>query len=136
MTDKEIEKALEQADDVAISEEVDCYDVLGYINRLKTENEHLQKAKVVYATVDYCADDLAKALAENEQLKKDNADLSVIVKAHKLCVTPTHCQNQDEIRKETAKEIFDDLVEWVIKKDLTIDDIASFAKSFGIGVGE
>ncbi len=35
MTDEEIEKALYDADDIAVNEDVDCCDVLEYINRLK-----------------------------------------------------------------------------------------------------
>ncbi len=37
MNDEEIEKALKEADDIAINEDVDCCDVLDYINRLKDE---------------------------------------------------------------------------------------------------
>jgi hypothetical protein len=52
------------------------------IKRLTEENERLQKAKYIYATVDYCADDLAKALEENERLK---AEVSVKKKLLKRC---------------------------------------------------
>lgn len=95
LTDSEIEKALEccsqefgQCVDCPLFEvQVDC--VVGNI---------LEKHALDY---------IERLKAENEQLRKDNADLSAIVKANKLCVTPKHCPNQDEIRKETAKEIFD-----------------------------
>ncbi len=36
---------------------------------LEAENEELKKAKYIFSTVDYCADDLEKALKENEELK-------------------------------------------------------------------
>ena len=42
---------------------------IALIKELTEENDKLRKAKVVYETVDYCADDLAKALEENERLK-------------------------------------------------------------------
>ncbi len=57
-------------------------------------------------------DDYIKRLkVENEQLRKDKADLLAIVRAYELCVTPKHCPNQDEIRKETAKEILQTVIE-------------------------
>jgi regulator of replication initiation timing len=40
-------------------------------DELREENEKLRNAKYIYATVDYCADDLANALEENERLKAD-----------------------------------------------------------------
>ena len=39
------------------------------------EIERLRKAKYIYSTVDYCADDLAKAREKIERLKADNKDL-------------------------------------------------------------
>ena len=41
----------------------------GAANSYKAENERLRKAKYIFSTVDYCADDLDKALKENEELK-------------------------------------------------------------------
>lgn len=43
---------------------------------------------------------------------------------------------KEQGRKETAKEILGDLVDLVIKRNLTIDDIASMAKVYGIEVDE
>jgi len=39
--------------------------------RLVDENEKLKKAKYIYSTVDYCADDLSKAIEENKRIKVD-----------------------------------------------------------------
>ena len=39
------------------------------------EIERLRKAKYIYSTVDYCADDLVKAQEEIERLKQENKDL-------------------------------------------------------------
>ena len=60
MTSEQIEKALKQADDIQISEGVDCYDVLFYINRLKTEKEKIreQTAKeILQRVVNICKDE-------------------------------------------------------------------------------
>lgn len=49
---------------------------LTLINELESENETLHNAKVVYETVDYCAEDLRKAqdrIAELENEIKENA---------------------------------------------------------------
>lgn len=52
---------------------------------------------------------IQEAVNEIKRLREDNLDLSAIVKADKLCVGAEHCQNQDNIRHETAKEILQDL---------------------------
>ena len=46
-------------------------DALDLINRQKAEIERLQKAKYIYSTVDYCAEDLDKALKEIEVYKNN-----------------------------------------------------------------
>ena len=45
------------------------------LNDANVEIERLRKAKYIYSTVDYCADDLAKAQEKIERLKADNKDL-------------------------------------------------------------
>lgn len=43
VTNEQIEKALRNADDIPISDDVDCCDVLAYINRLKRDKERIKK---------------------------------------------------------------------------------------------
>jgi regulator of replication initiation timing len=50
-------------------------DALSLIKELTEENERLAKAKYIFATVDYCSDDLAKALEENKRLTEENERL-------------------------------------------------------------
>lgn len=50
-------------------------DALSLIKELTEEVERLEKAKYVFATVDYCADDLANALEENKRLTAENESL-------------------------------------------------------------
>ncbi|MCM1437831.1 MAG: hypothetical protein NC131_01275 [Roseburia sp.] len=52
---------------------------------------------------------IQEAIEEIKRLREDNLDLQAIVKADKLCVGAKHCQNQDDIRQLTAKEILQDL---------------------------
>lgn len=52
-------------------------DILNLINRLKEENETLRKAKVVTENVDYCAEDLSKALKDIAELKAENERLKI-----------------------------------------------------------
>lgn len=49
---------------------------LSVIKELTEENETLKKTKYIYATVDYCADDLAEALEEIKKLTEENDRLS------------------------------------------------------------
>lgn len=90
MTDEEIVNALDKTKQelANINPEDDDYDkllavkkIVDYchylIRRLQSENEQLRNAKTIYESVDYCADDLAKALktideqkAEIERLKE------------------------------------------------------------------
>lgn len=56
----------------------DCQEFLiwnmeDYINELEKDNERLRSAKVVYETVDYCAEDLRKAQYRIVELEKENA---------------------------------------------------------------
>ena len=48
-----------------------CRESLDLINRQQAEIERLQKAKYIFANVDYCADDLEKALEKTESLKAE-----------------------------------------------------------------
>ena len=96
MTDNEIKKALEcccknnncegcPLDYLTFSSQ--CASELAIkslelINRLQAENERLKKAKYIFANVDYCADDLDKALEENDRLKAENKSLK---NAYKQC---------------------------------------------------
>ena len=69
--------------EVAHEQETCCINVvadmtLDLINELESENETLRNAKVVYETVDYCAEDLKKAqerIAELENQMCRNEDL-------------------------------------------------------------
>lgn len=99
MTDEEIEKALLAADDIAISEDVDCSDVLDYINRLKVELQHAE------SHIDGYVENWNKA--------------------------------EERIRKETAKEIFAQVLEdykGVDYYDFLFDGIQSLADDYGIKV--
>lgn len=75
-----IEQALLNADDLAISEEVDCSDVLWYIRELNKEKE--------------------------------------------------------QVRKDTAKEILQQLVEWNNRETLLMEDIQELATKYDIEVDE
>lgn len=50
-------------------------DAHSLIKELTEENERPAKAKYIFATVDYCSDDLAKALDENKMLTEENERL-------------------------------------------------------------
>lgn len=52
MTDEEIIAALRQADDIAISEEVDCFDVLNYIEDLRNKNKALDAHNAISTILD------------------------------------------------------------------------------------
>lgn len=80
---KEIKEALAQNsgyihffNEYEVLDDVAYTDILTLINELERENETLRNAKVVYETVDYCAEDLRKAqdrIAELETEIKENA---------------------------------------------------------------
>lgn len=78
---KAIKKALEfQRDGLMYLENncieiVYCKDILALINELESKNELLRNAKVVYETVDYCAEDLWKAEKQIKELEKENKEL-------------------------------------------------------------
>ena len=75
MADEEIEKALYNADDIAISEDVDCCDILNYIKRLK-EQIYQTEQKLSECEVGYQATlDLERRMRadEKEQVRKDTA---------------------------------------------------------------
>lgn len=46
---------------------------------LRAELEQLKKVKYIFSTVDYCSDDLAKALEENGELKEKVEDLETMI---------------------------------------------------------
>ena len=82
MTDKQALKVLESwlrlayhNADGTDEDSAELYEALmktfDIINRQRAENERLRKAKYIFANVDYCADDLEKALKENEQLRAE-----------------------------------------------------------------
>ena len=94
LTDEEIVKALEWCcykaskqgcvgcaycetvnDDIRCRMKKMLCDTLDLIHRLQGENEKMRNAKIVYETVDYCAEDLKKAQEEIERLKKANEKL-------------------------------------------------------------
>lgn len=110
MTDEEIEKALYEADDIAINDDVDCCDVLEYINRLK---EACQSA--------------IESFTQMETL-------------YKVKCTELDCK-QDQIRKETAKEILTDLYKLAHNQTnypvIGDGDIAIYARNnYGVEVME
>ena len=79
---KEKVKELTQAHEM-LSESYDHLEktkdeLLAERSRLTEEIETLKKAKYIYATVDYCADDLAEALEENKRLTEENKKLTSI----------------------------------------------------------
>ncbi len=80
--DDKIMEALRQADDLAISVEVDCYDVLNYIDCLKEE--------------------IAGLTGKADALKTDKANLERTLEEAN--------ERVKEVRKETAKEILQKLM--------------------------
>ncbi len=52
MTDEKIIQALQQADDLAINEEVDCFDVLNYIEDLRNKNKALDAHNAISTLLD------------------------------------------------------------------------------------
>lgn len=93
LTDEEIVKALECCANFSTQKDCDlcpigvikCFEqenlmpqlALDLINRLQAKIEELRKAKVIYATVDYCYEDLKEAQAEIERLSKKEVVLEV-----------------------------------------------------------
>jgi hypothetical protein len=76
--------------------------------QLTEENERLQKAKYIYATVDYCADDLAKALEENKRLTEECERLTKKIEMSEaayqgLQFALSVCANQ--VKADTVREI-------------------------------
>jgi hypothetical protein len=133
MTDEEIAKALMACSNMGCSNVVDCCDnscplfevdwcvaimgkhAIDLIRRLQSENEQLRNAKTIYESVDYCADDLAKALktiseqkAEIEKLLCKNAELEVrcegILKDY-YAECQTCDEQKDEIERLKEKSI-------------------------------
>ena len=126
MTEKELINALEycvnRGNDCKycpLYKESDCFliirtESLNHINRLKTENENyshnikklteenmrLQKAKYIFVNVDYCADDLEKALEENESLKAKIEQLN----NNTFAMAITLSNSAKETRAEAIKE--------------------------------
>lgn len=93
LNSEQIIKALECCDGtLAGCEECPYYDkryrcplkqnALSLIKQLTEENEKLKKAKYIFSTVDYCSDDLAKALEENKRLADENERLNKYLDDH------------------------------------------------------
>ena len=55
------------------------HDTRTELTRVQEENEQLKKAKYIFSTVDYCSDDLARALEENAELKEKVEDLETMI---------------------------------------------------------
>ena len=111
-----------QAEKQEITEKFDCQqtvyadlskiikDKCKEIESLQAENEELKKAKYIFSTVDYCADDLDKALEENTKLKAENERLNTLIaetNEHRGAVIHaiTHIdQNKAEAYKECIEK--------------------------------
>lgn len=103
---------------------------------LTEENEKLKKAKYIYATVDYCADDLAKALEEIKELKEENKSLaktvneaSDLIRKQRARINQLKAYDEErdialharlvrEAKQEVAREIFKEIEE-IIKQPHT-----------------
>lgn len=72
---------------------------ISLINELTEEVERLEKAKYVFATVDYCADDLANALKENKRLTAENEKLTINMNAYGL-TTKRLAEEKEELTIE------------------------------------
>ncbi len=83
---------LELADDENCTNRL-SQDALALIKELTEENEMLKKAKYIFSTVDYCADDLAEALEENKRLTEENERLKAELKSKTLIITKKEKKN-------------------------------------------
>lgn len=107
MTDEEIEKALYNADDIAISEDVDCCDILDYINRLK---EQIYQAE--------------QKLSECEVGYQATLDLERRMRA----------DDKEQIRKDTTKELLEILGQRIVDRgEFDSEDFAILRKVYGFG---
>ena len=108
------------------------------IKELAEENEKLKKAKYIFSTVDYCADDLAKALEENKKLTEENERLSLAVEMdgfsirNRLESIERYCNEKIKIAQaDTVRKMHSEIKERCIKGGIypafvasTIDQIA------------
>lgn len=109
MTDEQIIGALRQADDLAITEEVDCYDLLRYITRLKDEIAGLTGALEAAETdKNNLLHTLEEGNEEYRELKDENERLSVALRLAQARATDAEEAVQC-VQKETAKEILGQL---------------------------
>lgn len=99
MTDETIERALYNADDIAIDECVDCCDVYKYIQRLKAENERLKQSDTSKenCTIEQHAE-IHKLRDELKQARQDTAkEIYEIVKEVQRGVGGNHYVNPDSV---------------------------------------
>ncbi len=120
MTNEEIIKALQEADDLAIYGDVDCGDVLAYINHLKYEIKSLKEDNERYIERleispygDDKIDELEQALSFARRTK-------------------------EEVRKETIRKILRELLDYCKGQgDVCYDiDIKELAEKYGVEVEE
>lgn len=128
LPDPEKARAEWKASLVAAIKEMDNHiDVLnGKIKYLKekTEKQSAQiadmwKTKAICETVDYCSDDLVKALAKIDFLEKQNADLK---------------RTNEAIQRATAQDILQQMWEWKDRGTPFIADIQELADRYGAEV--
>ena len=100
--------------------------------RMLYEKEKLRNSKVIYETVDYCAEDLKKAQAEIKRLKQSNKNILFVneqeIKRNEelqkqvdelknrfenkaCCNMSENCSMIQQAVKDTAKEIFIEIFE-------------------------
>ena len=109
MTDETIERALFNADDIAIDECVDCSDVYNYIKRLKERIEDMYAEN----------QNLQTYIDNHEEIWKHNAEIAKKV-----------------ARKETAKDILQAITK--NNKAMGVDDcfLCELAEEYGVEVGD
>lgn len=115
---------------------------LALIKELTEENEKLRKAKVVYETVDYCADDLAKALKENKRLTEENERINLEYKGFETATNQIlktlksdFAKENERLKSEVSvkKKLLDKCVDLEdrVKADTLNDMQTRFAMHFG-----
>lgn len=107
MTDETIERALYNADDIAIDECVDCYDVYKYIQRLKSENERSKQSdkSKENCTIEQHAE-IQKLRDELKQVRKETAK-EILQYVYKLCrnVSKIHLLDIKELAEKYGVEV-------------------------------
>jgi chromosome segregation ATPase len=83
--------------------------IISLIKELTEELETLKKAKYIYATVDYCADDLAEALEEIKKLTEENDRLSTALAEYeyktniRISEEYVHNEAYEDLREENER---------------------------------